>query len=415
MADRLLLIADDLTGALDTAVRFSRAGASTFVTTRRPPSGFETDAAVLAADIESRHVPPAEAADRVKQWVEAARLAGITSVYKKTDSTLRGNVGAELAALLQAAGRRELYFVPALPDAGRITRGGIQYVDGQPLRLSRYSGDIAGPVHDSSVSAIIASQADTDVVCVPRGADPAAVLAKAPRPVILVFDAETVADLDGIAAGLAVLDPPPRLLAGCSGFASVVPRLLGLGTGAAPAPGTPALSPPPPSQPVLSPPLLVVCGSLNEVSTAQVRQGQAAGIRCWDMGARPPGGTAGQMRLVVDALRRDGAAVLTTGKSLPDSCDVVRRVLREVSVGTLAVFGGDTAFGIMDRLGVTGVWPLAEICQGVVVSRLEVAPFAVPTAAAPAAAATIHLVTKAGGFGPRDVIQRIRRALKEGA
>ncbi|HUJ75332.1 MAG TPA: four-carbon acid sugar kinase family protein, partial [bacterium] len=318
------------------------------------------------------------------QCVEAAMKAGVTAFYKKTDSTLRGNVGAELAALLEATGWQELCFVPALPDAGRITRGGIQYVDGVPLHRSRYAGDAANPVRGASVSAIIASQAGTAVACVPRGADPAGVLAGAPRPVILVFDAETAGDLDGIAVRLAA-PGLPRLLAGCSGFASVVPRLLHLGTGAAP-------------ELALRPPLLVVCGSLNEVSRSQVGHARAAGIRCWDLGMEATGGAEDDlMRAVVDALRRDGAAVVTAGRLLADSCRAVRRVLQQVHVGTLAAFGGDTAFGILEALGVRGMWPLGEISPGVVASRVD---------------GTMRLVTKAGGFGPPDVIQRIRGTLQ---
>jgi uncharacterized protein YgbK (DUF1537 family) len=414
VTERLLLIADDLTGALDAAVQFSRAGVPAFAAMRDVKAALDADAAAVAADIESRHLPPAEAADRVTRCVESAMSAGVRRFYKKTDSTLRGNVGAELAALLHAAGCQELHFVPALPDAGRITRGGVQYVDGQPLNRSRYSGDIANPVNGASVSAIIASQTDIAVARVPRGADPAAILAKAGRPVILVFDAETNNDLDVIAEQLAALGPP-RLLAGCAGFASVVPRLLGMGTGAPLAP--PAVPPP---APALRPPLLVVCGSMNEVSRSQVRQAQALGIPCWDAeegdadaadsaGAAPAHGNpagADPARTLADALRKNGAAVVTTGRSLGASCAMVRRVIQQIPVGTLAVFGGDTAIGVMDALGVRGVWPLGEICPGVVVSRPE-------SASSDIAPAGLHLVTKAGGFGPVDLIQRIRAVLQE--
>ena len=137
MIDRLLLIADDLTGSLDAAVQFERAGVSTFVTMRDATETPGADVSVLAVDIESRHLPPGEAARRVERCVEAAVRAGIRRFYKKTDSTLRGNIGAELAAMLRATGVQELYFVSALPDAGRITRGGVQYVDGVPLHGSR--------------------------------------------------------------------------------------------------------------------------------------------------------------------------------------------------------------------------------------------------------------------------------------
>lgn len=384
MTDRLLLIADDLTGSLDTAVQFSRAGVPTFVTTPDAPLHQDPGATVLGVDIESRHLSPGEATGRVERCVQAAMRAGIRRFYKKTDSTLRGNVGAELAALLRATGIGELYFVPALPDAGRITRGGVQYVDGVPLHLSRYSRDVADPVQGASIGAIIASQADVAVVCVPRGSDPAPLLDRARRPAILVFDAESNDDLAAIARRLAALRPP-RLLAGCAGFASMVTGLLGL-----PRTVTPALS--------IRSPLLIVCGSLNEVSRSQVREAEAQGVPCWGPAALEP------TRSVVDALRESGAAILVAGGSLAASRGLVRRIIEKVPVGTLAVFGGDTAIGVIDELAVRGVWPLDEICQGVVVSRLEGTP-------STPAETDMHLVTKAGGFGPINVIQRIREAL----
>jgi uncharacterized protein YgbK (DUF1537 family) len=384
VSDRLLLVSDDLTGSLDTAVQFSRSGVSTFVTTRDSTRTPDTDATVIAADTESRHLPPREAAGRVERCVHAALRAGIRRFYKKTDSTLRGNIGAELEALLRATGVPVLYLVPAFPDAGRITRGGVQYVDGIPLHLSRYSREAANPVREASVSAIIRSQSDAAVVSVPRGADPVPLLAAAQRPAILVFDAETNHDLGVIGERLAVLGPPP-LLAGCAGFAAVVPALLGLERHATPVP-------------VLRPPLLVVCGSLDEVSRSQVREAEARGVPRWSTAAADP------TRAVADALRGGGAATLEAGESLAFTGAVVRRIVEHVPVGTLAVFGGDTAFGVLAALGVRGLRPLGEICQGVVVSRLEDGHGGAP-------ATGMHLVTKAGGFGPVDVIQRIRDAL----
>ncbi|HTO24029.1 MAG TPA: four-carbon acid sugar kinase family protein [Spirochaetia bacterium] len=178
MTDRLLLLADDLTGCLDAAVQFSRAGVSVLVTAENPVAITDPRPGVVAADLESRHLAPAQAAARVEECVRAAARAGIRRFYKKTDSTLRGNVGAELCSLIRATGFQELYFVPALPDADRITRGGIQYVEGLPLDRSRYARDAVDPVREASVEAIIASQTSVAVTVVSRGSDPAPALRK---------------------------------------------------------------------------------------------------------------------------------------------------------------------------------------------------------------------------------------------
>ena len=382
---RLLIVADDLTGAIDTGVQFSRAAVSTLVTT----TGESANAGptVLAVDIESRHLTSAQSADRVTRCVESARQAGFQLFYKKTDSTLRGNVGAELAALLRAAGGQRVYFAPALPAAGRVTRGGIQLVHGVPVQRSAYSRDTADPVREASVGAIIRSQTDIPVISIPRGADPGPILAERSGPSIVVFDAETDDDLAQIAGRLAAL-PPPLLLAGSAGFASVLPDALGL-------PKSPAAAA------SLPPPLLVVCGSRNAVSRSQVHEAEAQGISSWQAG---PGAPAIDTAAVAARLNADGIAILKTpGEHSPESTrDVVRlaTAIWRGEGGTIAAFGGDTAFAVIEHLDVRGIEPLREICQGTVACRLAGAP-----------GSGRGLITKAGGFGPLDVIQRMREAL----
>ena len=85
---------------------------------------------------------------------------------------------------------------------------------------------------------------------------------------------------------------------------------------------------------------------------------------------------------------------------------LVRDIVDSAAVLTIAVFGGDTAFALVEALGISSLEPVREICQGTAVSR---ALFGSHTAA------ELHLVTKAGGFGPVDVVDRIVGALEQGA
>ena len=101
---RLLIIADDFTGALDTGVQFAARGARTCVVTE-PAYDFSqagADIQVLVLDAETRHLCPEAAYQTVFRAVREALAAGFRYVYKKTDSALRGNVGAELTAALEA-------------------------------------------------------------------------------------------------------------------------------------------------------------------------------------------------------------------------------------------------------------------------------------------------------------------------
>ncbi|RAZ93762.1 four-carbon acid sugar kinase family protein, partial [Klebsiella oxytoca] len=66
---------------------------------------------------------------------------GIPYMYKKTDSALRGNVGSELTAVLDATGSRSLHFFPAFPRMHRTTEDGIHYINGIPVHESVFGRD----------------------------------------------------------------------------------------------------------------------------------------------------------------------------------------------------------------------------------------------------------------------------------
>ena len=130
----LLVIADDLTGALDAGVQLARKGDRVLVSLDCE-GGLEhaSQADVVVIDAESRHDAPEVAHGKVGRLVAEGRRLGVPHVYKKTDSGLRGNVGAELSAVLDASGASHLNFVPAYPKQQRITEGGVHYVAGVPL------------------------------------------------------------------------------------------------------------------------------------------------------------------------------------------------------------------------------------------------------------------------------------------
>ena len=142
----LLILADDFTGALDTGVQFAACGISTRVIVGEVTDFSAYQADVLVVDTETRHLPPDTAACVVAHLTKNALEAGIRFLYKKTDSALRGNVGAELAALFQASHSRQLPFLPAFPQIGRVTRNGIHYIDGVPVAESPFGNDPFEPV-----------------------------------------------------------------------------------------------------------------------------------------------------------------------------------------------------------------------------------------------------------------------------
>lgn len=136
---RALVVADDLTGATDTAHAFAKRGYRTAV--QVDPDGTPPDATVLAVNTDSRYVDPETAADRVGRAIEAndARV-----VYEKVDSTLRGNVASEVGAAMDRGFDLGL-IAPASLAVGRITASGYHLVDGRPLSDTEYADDPNGP------------------------------------------------------------------------------------------------------------------------------------------------------------------------------------------------------------------------------------------------------------------------------
>src|ERR1043166_8822965 len=116
---KLGCLADDLTGALEIGAKFAAAGISAAVSTTL---AWDQDATALVIDTETRHEKPSEAAAIVHRL---AREAGdFRLLYKKTDSTLRGNIGAELSAMAEAFPGARVTYVPAYPLMGRTVRNG---------------------------------------------------------------------------------------------------------------------------------------------------------------------------------------------------------------------------------------------------------------------------------------------------
>src|SRR3954453_22347647 len=148
------IVADDLTGAADGGVQLARAGYRTAVAFHGAPVA--ADAARLdavALDTDSRALAPDATRARVRDAVRAVAAAPI--VMKKIDSTLRGHVGAEVGAALEAAGRRVAVVAPAFPAAGRTTDGGVQRLDGEPVHRTRFAHDPVSPVREAHLPTLL--------------------------------------------------------------------------------------------------------------------------------------------------------------------------------------------------------------------------------------------------------------------
>lgn len=156
---RVLVVADDLTGANATGARFARAGLRAATVSME---GIDQDLSafdVVVVSTDSRHLNPQAAAEAVA--VVADSFGAVELLVKRTDTTLRGNVASETAAALEALRRSypdervRALAVPAFPSSGRVTVDGIQLLGGVPLEKTELRYDGQNPMTTSSVSSII--------------------------------------------------------------------------------------------------------------------------------------------------------------------------------------------------------------------------------------------------------------------
>ncbi|MBD3323149.1 hypothetical protein GF339_01110 [candidate division KSB3 bacterium] len=144
----IYIIADDLTGATDTGVQFSKQGYNTHLVivseTGQWAVPAREDIDVLVIDTETREIDAPAARTRIRQVLGKLQVAADDVLYKKVDSTLRGNIGVELDECLRNLQVDLCIFTSSFPQNARITVGGYLIVDDQPLGLSEYyQGDLA--------------------------------------------------------------------------------------------------------------------------------------------------------------------------------------------------------------------------------------------------------------------------------
>ncbi len=393
---RLLILADDLTGALDAGVQFTNKGDKVVIVSDYTQAYTDnSEADVLVVDTESRHIDPAEAYRRIHTLVSEARQRGIARVYKKTDSGLRGNVGAELSALLDASGEKTLHFVPAWPKMNRVTRNGIHYVNGKPLAESIFAQDVINPVTESSVTALIMQQ--SSIPAYTGEADEG----------IIVHDCETDEDMRRLAAEL-VLSGSEHIFAGCSGFLETFPRQSGADISAANA--------------RLSSRLLVLSGSLNAITCRQLEVAEENGAlrRHVPMDSIAENNwpetdistfaenflrEADTEIAVVDTLSPMKRTNLTPDelaqRIAASMGKLAKQFLLRDSGRTIMIIGGDTLLGFIRELGIGRLQPITEVSPGIVLAEYswQGEPH--------------YLITKSGGFGKESELNDIEAYLKE--
>lgn len=412
--DRLLIIADDFTGALDTGIQFAKLGIKTKILT-----DYEYDfhhmpceVQVIVVDAETRPLNAEDAYNRVYRLTSNAAESGIRYFYKKTDSALRGNIGKELEAVADGCGRNIVCFIPALPRNKRLTRDGIHYIDGVPVEQSIFGKDPFEPVQYSSVEQIIHSQSDINVKNI-RVSDYGQVDWDAETKTVFVFDVESEENLQEIAQLLKENDRY-CICGGCAGFAAYYPRLLSFEQEKT-------------LDIIKTDGLLCLCGSVNPITGRQldyagnngfVRENMKCSLKMNPDSLRTESGKlffdelferiSREKCYIIDTLDQPGSEKVMEYAEKHGLSDYQVRTYIAETLGlivqnmiergldyTISMTGGDTLMGFMKLTGCTELIPVCEIGQGAVLSRLVWKD------------TQIQVISKSGGFGDENIFVEI--------
>ncbi|MDR3259020.1 MAG: four-carbon acid sugar kinase family protein [Fusobacteriaceae bacterium] len=417
---RLIIIADDFTGALDTGVQFSKKGISTLVTTNMniELENIKDQIEVLVFDTESRHDTKNIAFYKVEKLVKRFKNIKNCYFYKKTDSTLRGNISGELAGFIEGLGINEISFIPALPQNGRTTKDGYHYVNDILLENSIFAKDPLNPTRESYIPKIINFQNDFECEIYKKSNffDFTDIVSSEKK--INIFDCVSNKDLIEI-GNLLKGKNKLKYTSGCAGFAEILSDLIEFNKEKI-------------SLKISNDKLLMVCGSVNQVSLEQTKYAKNNGYKFYTLSPYEELSTDfinsenykklldnisqnidKNKRFLIESLdsyekikltqsfaSKNNISLDNLGIKIADNIGyLVKDIIDNIKLKNLVVFGGDTLIGIMSKLECEGIIPLDEILPGVVIARVisKIDYY------------NINIITKAGGFGNVDVINNIEK------
>ena len=412
------IIADDFTGAGDSAVQFVSHGKPVLLMIER--TSYEIirkKLETIVIDTDTRFWEAEAAYRKVIAVTRTLYELGYRNFFKKIDSTLRGNIADEIAAVMDAGGFRFAIVAPAAPRNKRTVIGGICYVEGVPLSETAVGKDPFTPVSNGRISSLLQSRfagavEELDLTCVRSG--PANLrkkiqegLARGARA--FIADAELIDDLKAIAN---LSSMPGILFVGSSGLAEAVANGKG---------GSSAVR-----NNFYRSSILFTIGSLTDKSMMQcntllnnelveelvvdtyhaIHDAQMEMDRLLDLIA--------QFRADRPILLRTDRIVRGDESGLVDKNvgilisqflgDISREIVRKCAIKLVFASGGDTAARIVEALDADYIRYVNEIVPGIPFGYFKSATLG----------RRIYFVSKSGGFGEDDAMLQCLHLVSSG-
>lgn len=357
------LVADDFTGAADSAGVFAQHGWAVHLLVGGGDAIALEPHTVLAVATGARSLSETDAADATADAVRHLAASGIERLFLKIDSTMRGTISAQVRGAVDAWSERHpgarAVVTPAFPEQGRTVVDGVVLVDGIPVSETASGRDPFAPVASSRLAELLPGfhplPAASALSSIPGGT---------------YADATTDDDLDAVAR---LIDPDPAVVAvGSAGLATALARRWEHADATA-------------VEPVGHGDVVVAVASLHPVSALQVTE-LAASLHS-------------DIDVLTTPTERDPSSENVAG----ELARRVRGLVQTRNVGSLVVVGGDGVAAILAELGASSV-VLDDVLEAGCPTGLIVGGIA----------HGVRLVSKSGGFGsPRalvDLVSLLRSA-----
>jgi uncharacterized protein YgbK (DUF1537 family) len=430
MSQRCLLIADDLTGGADAGAQFAKRGLQTLLISLLDDAKIDfsrhTQQDVLVINTDSRGLSPEKAFLKVSNLLKRYDQKLFPIIYKKIDSTLRGNVGSEIDAILKETKESLCFMAPSYPEQNRTLVGGILIVGEKPLALTEVAQNTASPIQESHVYKILQNQSQYNVgwIDLTHVASSHERLRKMVNEEqkkgnqIIIFDAVSRGDLKNIVEAGFDVDTTP-LFVGSAGLAEEVAKKLSPSMAQAPQKMKPFKH------------ILIVSGTASSVTHQQLKQLEKRNIPAFQLThSLILGDDAKAEKEIKDFSRKIGSSLLQGANILRSPSEMlnskestvppvhlkITKTLASVVLLTLEesgidphdlviiLTGGETAQMVINDIGPEGIEIEGELLEGIVRGHLMRGNWD-----------GLTVITKAGAFGKEDALERIIEMLKAGS
>lgn len=398
-----LIISDDLTGALDTGVKFSSRNIPTLVTSdvNIDINKINKKIKVLVINNETRHLSGIEAYKKTLNLLKGIDKDKYKSLYKKIDSGFRGNIGQELKAIFDFFGDISIPIVAAYPDMNRTVENGLLFIDNVKVENSIFSKDPFEPVKESSIKNILQKDLDKKIYNISLLNEKIVINNNS----LYIFDGKTNDDLEEIYKYLKD-NKLNKIVVGCAGFANTLAKNHSVELEN--------------NSEELEYPLAIISGSLNPITIKQIEEFKQDKGKVFNINEEQVNEEKYWAKIagsdlykeILDAFTYEDKVVFENYSMKNDDVNndfdkstrfkvanamarLTKYLIEDIGYRDFVVVGGDTLYAILNDLSINEIYPIKELSPGVVLSKISYK------------GNNIRLATKSGGFGKKDLMKNL--------